>query len=59
MSAIVVFAQDGNYRMVEVARIEAPEDAGAPASVTATFDKALAGGRPTSVRVEYHRPVKS
>lgn len=55
---VVVSVQDGNYRMVEVARVTPPADAGPARSVTVVFDCKAPTGRhqPASIRVDYAAP---
>lgn len=52
----VVDVPDGNYKMMEVARITPPEDAGPPKSITIEFERSTAPYRPTSIRVDYWGP---
>lgn len=52
---VVVSVQDGNYRLVEVARVTPPADAGPAQSVTVAFET---GHRPASVRVDYWCPTE-
>jgi hypothetical protein len=50
---VIVSVQDGNYRMVEVARVTPPDDAGPITSVSVTFGRGATPYRPTSIHVTY------